>query len=91
MKRVSVTLDEELLKQAREATGEKTNSGAITKALEDVARRRRFWEKYKVWAKEVSKGDYFWPEALEETPQPRKRISAHDARVPKTSSRGRTR
>lgn len=101
MKRISVTVDEKLLKQTREATGEKTNSAAIMKVLEDAARRRRFWEKYDAWEKEVKKGDYFWPDYLEEIrpnavgPETAgaKRLSAHEARAPqkKTSRRGRTR
>jgi predicted nucleic acid-binding protein len=42
MKRTNVILDEELLEKARVATGEKTYSGAINTALEELVRRRSF-------------------------------------------------
>ena len=42
MKRTNVVLDEQLLEDARLATGEKTYSATITKALESVVKRKKF-------------------------------------------------
>ena len=39
MRRTTVVLDEAVLREARRITGEKTNSGAIMKALDTLVRR----------------------------------------------------
>lgn len=39
MKRTNLVLDEKLLQQATRLSGEKTYSGAVTRALEDFVRR----------------------------------------------------
>jgi hypothetical protein len=100
MKRTNVILDEELLEKARRASGEKTYSSAITKALEEYVQRHDFWEAYKEFEKEVQKGDFFWPGYLEELrpnahpvlAATNKRVSAHEKRAPRKSTRrGHTR
>jgi Arc/MetJ family transcription regulator len=41
MKRTNLMLDEQLLEEVTRVTGEKTYSGAVTKAMEDYVRRHR--------------------------------------------------
>ena len=95
MKRTNVILDEELLEDARRATGERTYSATITKALESVVKQKRFWESYKKFEDMAAKGDFFWPGYLEEiapnayTLQKPKRASAHEKRAPKKKGRAR--
>jgi putative antitoxin of VapBC-like toxin-antitoxin system len=101
MKRTNVILDETLLEEARRDLGEKTYSATITKALESVVKRRRFWEAYDKFAEEAAKGDFFWPGYLEEIRPPgrmlrlqksqkKARVAAHEKRAPreKSSRRG---
>ncbi|MGZ5433752.1 MAG: type II toxin-antitoxin system VapB family antitoxin [Thermoanaerobaculia bacterium] len=98
MKRTNVVLDESLLEKARRVGGEKTYSATINKALEEYVKKRDFWEAYKRFAEEAKKGDFFWPNYLEEIrpnayavlEKKKKRISANEQRVPrkKASSRG---
>jgi len=88
MKRTNVVLDEELLERARRALGEKTYSGAITKALEKVVRQEKFWEAYRKF-EELAHGEgVFHPDYIKEKTRnslqrPTKRVSAHEARAPK--------
>ncbi|MCG2794356.1 MAG: type II toxin-antitoxin system VapB family antitoxin [Actinomycetia bacterium] len=44
MSRTTVVIDDELLREAKKATGEKTIKGAITKALKEVVRRQHVKE-----------------------------------------------
>jgi len=44
MSRMTVTIDDELLDQAKEALGAQTRAGAIRTALEEAVRRRRLVE-----------------------------------------------
>ena len=44
MSRMTVTIDDELLDQAKEALGAQTRAGAIRTALEEAVRRRRLAE-----------------------------------------------
>jgi hypothetical protein len=98
-RRITITIDEDLLEQAHEALDLKTYSDTVGMALARIVQNRKFWESYRKFEKEVKKGDFFWPGYLEEirphavVPQslPKKRISAHEARAPrkKTSGRGR--
>ena len=89
MKRTNVILDEKLLEDARLATGEKTYSATITKALESVVKRKKFWESYRKFEEMAAKGDFFWPGYLEElrpnayTVKARARQSAHEKRAPR--------
>lgn len=93
MKRTNVILDEKLLEEARRDLGEKTYSATITKALESVVRRRRFWEAYDRFEKMAHEGDFFWPNYLDEirpkgrmVPAEKKRMSAHEKRAPRRKS-----
>jgi hypothetical protein len=89
MKRTNVVLDEKLLEDARLATGEKTYSATITKALESVLKRKRFWESYRRFEEMAAKGDFFWPGYLEElrpnaySVKSSVRQSAHEKRAPR--------
>ena len=89
MKRTNVILDEKLLEDARLATGEKTYSATITKALESVLKRKKFWESYRRFEEMAAKGDFFWPGYLEELRpnaypvKPAARQSAHEKRAPR--------
>lgn len=92
MKRTNVVLDEELLEKARRASGERTYTAAITKALEEYVRKREFWEAYRRFEEMASKGDFFWPGYLEEirpnayaiNEKKKTRVSAHEKRVSTT-------
>ena len=93
MKRTNVVLDEELLERARRATGEKTYSATITKALEKVVRQEKFWEAYRKFEELAhSEEGFFHPDYLKEkaakSPDPQKtRVAAHDARAPRSRKR----
>jgi len=94
MKRTNVIVDEELLEKARVALGEKTYSGAISKALERVVKQRDFWAALDRFQEEAAKGDFFWPGYLEEI-RPnayslkKERVSAHEKRAPEVKKRKR--
>ncbi|HEX8254109.1 MAG TPA: type II toxin-antitoxin system VapB family antitoxin [Thermoanaerobaculia bacterium] len=92
MKRTNVIVDEELLEEARVVTGERTYSGAIARALEEIVRRKRFERAFVTFSERVRSDDMFrpgfveenWPEVAEEYDRalkPKKR-SAHEKRVP---------
>ena len=67
MKRTNVVLDEELLEQARRVLGEKTYSGAITRALQKVVRQAEFWEAYRKFEQLAhSEEGFFDPEYVRE-------------------------
>jgi hypothetical protein len=88
MKRTNVMLDEDLLERARRALGEKTYSGAITKALEEVVRQEKFWELYRQFEHLAHTEGVFDPEYIKEKMAKsfrtsKRRISAHDARAPR--------
>ena len=97
MKRTNVMLDEELLERARRALGEKTYSGAITKALEKVVRQEKFWESYRKFEELAhSEGGFFDPEYLKEKAAKsgtarKPRVAAHDARAPQSRKRSGSR
>lgn len=89
MKRTNVILDEKLLEDARKVIGERTYSGTITKALEEVVRLDRLKKALEVFQREAAKGDFFWPGYLEEI-RPnsygltgKRKVSAHQARAPR--------
>jgi hypothetical protein len=88
MKRTNVVLDETLLEDARRALGEKTYSGAITKALEKVVRQEKFWDAYREWealahTEGVFDPDYIKEKTAKSLSAPKRRLSAHEARAPK--------
>jgi Arc/MetJ family transcription regulator len=87
-KRTNIVVDDELLERARKATGEKTYSGTIAKALEQVVRKDGFREALRRFQEEAAKGDFFWPGYLEEirpnaysVVAKKKRVSAHEKRA----------
>lgn len=92
MKRTNVILDEELLEQARKASGERTYSATINRALDELVRRNRVFsmiEEIRASPEELFAPGYvetMWPH-LAETPK-KKRVSAHEQRVPRVKSRG---
>jgi hypothetical protein len=61
-----VTVNEQLLEDARTATGEKTNIATVRKALEEIVRIARLRIALHEFQKEAAKGDFFWPNYLEE-------------------------
>lgn len=94
MKRTNVILDEQLLEEARRATGEKTYSGAINAALEEYVRRNE----YRALLREMQAraGEhFFWSGYLEEirpnayTTVKRERTAAHEKRAPRVQRRRR--
>jgi ribosomal protein S21 len=91
MKRTNVVLDEELLETARRVTGERTYSGAITKALKAIVKQDELEHALEEFQREAAKGGFFTPGYLEEI-RPRayttigdrrERISADEKRVPR--------
>jgi hypothetical protein len=89
VKRTNVIVDEELLEKARAATGERTYSATINKALNVVVRQHEFWKAYDRFAKEAAKGDFFDPDYVKErwpevaAPLKKKR-SAYERRLPQS-------
>jgi hypothetical protein len=66
MKRTNVIVDEELLEKARLATGERTYSGTINTALEELVRRRNFRRAFDAVSSLVAADDFFRPGYVEE-------------------------
>jgi Bacterial antitoxin of type II TA system, VapB len=89
MKRTNVILDEELLEKARQASGERTYSATITKALEAVVKQDRFRRALEEFDRESMKGGVFHPDYLAEKSAnsmydpPKSRVAADVKRVPK--------
>ena len=89
MKRTNVILDEELLEKARQASGERTYSATITKALEAVVKQDRFRRALEEFDRESMKGGVFHPDYLAEKSAnsmydpPKARVAADVKRVPK--------
>ena len=93
MKRTNVVLDEKLLEDARRATGERTYSATITKALEKVVKQERFRRTLAEFESEAAKGGFFHPDFLAEKSansmldEPARRLSADVKRVPSKKKR----
>jgi Arc/MetJ family transcription regulator len=90
MKRTNIVVDEQLLESARRALGERTYSGAITKALERVVRSEKAREAIRTFEELAHTEGVFDPDYILEKKrnsvsanQPKKRLSAHEARVRK--------
>ena len=66
MKRTNVVLNEELLEEARRATGEKTYSATINTALEEVVKRQHFRRTFAAVSQLAARGDFFYPGFIEE-------------------------
>ena len=62
MKRTNVILDEKLLEEARQLTGERTYSSTINRALDEMVRR----QKVSNFVERMAKGDFFRPGYAEE-------------------------
>ncbi|HUR81270.1 MAG TPA: type II toxin-antitoxin system VapB family antitoxin [Thermoanaerobaculia bacterium] len=95
MKRTNVVLDEKLLEKARRASGERTYSAAINKALAEYVKKRDFREAYRKFAEEAKKGGFFHEGYLEEIrpnayavidAKKKRRVSADEKRVPRKKS-----
>lgn len=92
MKRTNVIVDEELLEKARAATGERTYSATINKALNTVVRQHEFWKAYDVFVNEAAKGGIFDPDYVRERwPEiaAQKKRSAHEKRLPRPRTKGK--
>lgn len=94
MKRTNVIVDEELLEKARVVTGERTYSGTINTALEELVRRRSFRRAFDTVSELVAGDDFFrpgyveeqWPEVAAALKQKR---SANVKRAPAEKEKGR--
>ncbi len=92
--RKNIMVDEDLLRNARRMLGEKTNSGAIEKALQKVVRQEAFWEAYRKWetiahTEGVFDPDYVKEKLAKSSSRGKARISAHEARASRsTKNRG---
>ena len=88
MKRTNVILDEKLLNEAVELTGEKTYSAAINRALSEMVRKLKVKRGLQWFA---SLKDPFWPGYAEElfgkewAERQRKREEARKSQKPKVS------
>jgi hypothetical protein len=97
MKRTNVIVDEELLEKARVATGERTYSGTINTALEELVRRRNYQRAFDAVSQLVANDDFFRPGYVEEQwPEVaaalKKKRAAHVKRAPAaTKKAGRVR
>jgi hypothetical protein len=94
MKRTNVIVDEELLEKARVATGERTYSATITRALEELVRESRFRELLVEWEKLAAERPIFRDGYLEEVRPKgyrvvRRKISADEKRAPREDSKRR--
>jgi len=90
--RKNIMVDERLLDKARQMLGETTNSGAIEKALQKVVRQELFWDAYRKWEKIAHTEGVFDPDYIKEKlanslSQTETRVSAHEARVPRSRKR----
>jgi hypothetical protein len=92
MKRTNLMVDEELLEKAREATGERTYSGTVNLALEEIVRKQNFRRAYAEVSELIASDDFFrpgyveeqWPEVAAEL---KKKRSAHVKRAPAESKK----
>ena len=87
MKRTNVVLDEKLLEDARRATGEKTYSATITKALEKVVKQERFRKALEEFDRASLAGGVFHPDYIAEKSansmfdEPKSRVAANVKRA----------
>ena len=89
MKRMNIVVDEELLEKTRAAMGERTYSGAISKALDEAFNRRSARNALRDLQADAAKGDFFDRDYVEEMfPDAARRIwpkkvSAAEHRAPR--------
>lgn len=88
---MNVIVDEELLEEARRASGEKTYSGTINKALAELARLERLDRGLR--RLQEFGDDYFMPGYLEmlDAEEANQRVAANERRVLKKAARRGTR
>jgi Arc/MetJ family transcription regulator len=87
MKRITVAVDDELLKRAQRVTGERTSAGVIQKALEEIVQRERM---RKALDDSWNLGEIFSADWLEEkgfVKPRRRRISADEKRLTRPTPR----
>lgn len=92
MKRTNLMVDEELLEKARQATGERTYSGTVNTALEEIVRRRNFRRAFAEVSELIAKDEFFYPGYVEEqwpevAAELQKKRSAHVKRAPAESKK----
>lgn len=90
--RRNVVIDDQLLEDARKATGEKTYSGAITKALEEITRQKRFRAKLRAWqelawTEGVFRTDFVEEKMAKSLSRTPTGLSAHETRAPRKKKR----
>jgi hypothetical protein len=66
MKRLSLNLDEDMLERARRFSGETTDSGTITRVLEEVVRDAHFRELRVEWEKLAAEHPIYFSDHVEE-------------------------
>jgi hypothetical protein len=87
MKRITVTVDEELLADAHQQAGEKTYSATVNKALAELGRRRRLHKALDALDELAKSGPIFADGYLEQirpnaySVLEKKRPAAHEHRV----------
>jgi hypothetical protein len=92
MKRLNIALDEDLLERARQVSGERTYSGAVTKALKELVRVSDL--KAAIQAMQGKK-DFFFPGYFERIrpnswyAQEKKAEAERTQKPPKKATRGR--
>jgi Arc/MetJ family transcription regulator len=91
-RRRNIVVDDELLETARKVTGEKTYSGTVTKALEEITRQTRFREALRefqelAWTEGVFHPDYIKEKMASSLSREPERVSAHEARAPRRKKR----
>lgn len=95
MKRITVTVDEELLEDARQTMGEKTISGTVNKALAESGRSTRLRKALDA-LEELKKDGPLIVDGYLELIRPnaysvleKKRAAAHERRAPRKKTRSR--
>ncbi|HYR27052.1 MAG TPA: type II toxin-antitoxin system VapB family antitoxin [Thermoanaerobaculia bacterium] len=97
MKRTNIIVDEELLEKARIATGEKTYSATVTKALEEIVRASKFDRAFAYIVEHNKNGamlnreyvEMMWPESAARIWPEKKRASADEVRSPREKAKKR--
>jgi Arc/MetJ family transcription regulator len=90
-RRRNIVVDDQLLETAKKVTGEKTYSGAVTKALQEITRRHDFKVALAELQEEAAKGDFWdrdyveqmFPDVARRLWPRRRRISADEHRAPR--------
>lgn len=92
MKRTNVVLDEKLLEEARQVSGERTYSATVNRALKELVREGKFRASLR-HMQSMAGDDFFVPGYLEEirpnaySVLKKKRPAADEKRIPRRKSR----